>query len=350
MSSPASRACARATSSESVEGSTPVTAQPSRANSSASSPPPQPTSRIRRRFGSCPRSSVRMRRMYPKRDGLSALLRTFRKPSSSHHVWLRRSYISLSTGMGTSPRTNADRTNRIRPPPPSASAARPELPRPAAHPRSTASPRRRLAALVARIGATSRGGCRAKGLATMPLTPFRVAQSRRPALADIIGARRGVNRGDDPLSVDALQVDARRADVGVPELALDHVERHALARELDCVGVAQLVRREAAPDTRLAGEPANLDARVGARPRPPAGRAVDDAEQRPDRQRDPGGQPRSKLLPPPGDHSDHAPPAALAVAHKQRPAPMSRSRSPSASASWMRSPPLQTPIISARSL
>src|SRR5215216_1510803 len=97
--------------------------------------------------------------------------------------------------------------------------------------------------------------------------------------------------------------------------------RHAFARELDGVGVAQLVRREAAPDTRLAGEPAKLDARVGARPRPPARRAVDDAEQRPDRQLDPGGQPRSKLLPPPRVHADLAPPAALAVAHEQRPAP-----------------------------
>src|SRR3954451_6312073 len=37
------------------------------------------------------------------RDGLSALFRTLRKPSSSHHVWLRRSYIWLSTGMGPSP-------------------------------------------------------------------------------------------------------------------------------------------------------------------------------------------------------------------------------------------------------
>src|SRR5215208_1253519 len=49
---------------------------------------------------------------------------TLRKPSSSHHVWLRRSYIWLSTGMGPSPRTNAERSNRIRPPPPLASAAR----------------------------------------------------------------------------------------------------------------------------------------------------------------------------------------------------------------------------------
>jgi hypothetical protein len=46
----------------------------------------------------------------------------------------------------------------------------------------------------------------------------------------------------------------------VAELALDHVERHALARELDGVGVAQLVRREAEPDTRLSGEPAKLAA------------------------------------------------------------------------------------------
>ena len=66
------------------------------------------------------------------------------------------------------------------------------------------------------------------------------------------------------------------------ELALDHVERDALAGELDGVGVAQLVRREAAPDAGLGGEPAELDARVRARPGPPAGRAVDDAEQRPD--------------------------------------------------------------------
>src|SRR4051794_11556437 len=107
-----------------------------------------------------------------------------RKPSSSHHVWLRRSYISLSTGMGPSPRTNADRTNRIRPPPPLASTARPELPRRAAHPRSTASPRLRLAALVARIGATSRGGCCAKG---RPRCPYCHCDKRRSSSAVSIG-------------------------------------------------------------------------------------------------------------------------------------------------------------------
>jgi hypothetical protein len=47
----------------------------------------------------------------------------------------------------------------------------------------------------------------------------------------------------------------------VAELALAHVERHPLARELNGVGVTQLVRREAAPDTGLRGEPAEFDAR-----------------------------------------------------------------------------------------
>ena len=61
----------------------------------------------------------------------------------------------------------------------------------------------------------------------------------------------GVDGGDDLFGVDALQVDAGRAEVGVTELALDHVERDALAGELDGVGVAQLVRREAAPDLSL---------------------------------------------------------------------------------------------------
>jgi nucleotide-binding universal stress UspA family protein len=39
----------------------------------------------------------------------------------------------------------------------------------------------------------------------------------------------------------------------VGELALDDVQRHAFSRELDAVGVAQVVRREASPH---AGVPA----------------------------------------------------------------------------------------------
>jgi hypothetical protein len=47
---------------------------------------------------------------------------------------------------------------------------------------------------------------------------------------------------------DPTQVDRRRAEVGMPELALDDVERHALAGQFERVGVAQLVRREPMPD------------------------------------------------------------------------------------------------------
>lgn len=55
-----------------------------------------------------------------------------------------------------------------------------------------------------------------------------------------------MNRGDDLLGVDSLQVDARRAEVGMTELALD-VERNALAGELERVRVAELMRCEAPP-------------------------------------------------------------------------------------------------------
>jgi hypothetical protein len=54
----------------------------------------------------------------------------------------------------------------------------------------------------------------------------------------------------------------------MPELALDDVERHALARELERVRVAQLVRREPAPDPGQCGEPTELAADGCARPRP----------------------------------------------------------------------------------
>jgi hypothetical protein len=47
----------------------------------------------------------------------------------------------------------------------------------------------------------------------------------------------------------------------VAERALDDVERYAFARELGGVGVTQLVRREAPPDTRLGGEPRTRRAR-----------------------------------------------------------------------------------------
>src|SRR3954462_15329743 len=85
-------------------------------------------------------------------------------------------------------------------------------------------------------------------------------------------------------------------------------------------GVAQSARREPAPHGRLGGEPAELDAHARARPRPPARWAVDDAEQRPDRELKAGGTQGCSLLPAPQVHADLAAPAARAAAHEQGPA------------------------------
>ncbi len=41
--------------------------------------------------------------------------------------------------------------------------------------------------------------------------------------------------------------------LGMPELALNDVQRHVLAREFKCVRVAQLMRREPAPHAHLGG-------------------------------------------------------------------------------------------------
>jgi hypothetical protein len=49
----------------------------------------------------------------------------------------------------------------------------------------------------------------------------------------------------------------------VAELALNDVQRHALARELERVRVAQLMRREPAPDARLGREPPELATDAG---------------------------------------------------------------------------------------
>jgi hypothetical protein len=168
-------------------------------------------------------------------------------------------------------------------------------------------------------------------------------------VADIIGARLArtvamISSGD------ALQVDRGRAEVGVAELTLDHVERHPFARELDGVRVAQLMRREAAPDTRLSGEPTKLDAHVRARPWPPASRTVDDAEQRPDWQLDASGQPRLTLLPTPSVHADRTAPAALAAAHEHRPAARVEIALAERERFLNAQPPRQSTTISARSL
>jgi hypothetical protein len=61
-----------------------------------------------------------------------------------------------------------------------------------------------------------------------------------------------------------LEVDRGGAEAGMPELALNDVQRHALAGELKRVRVAQLMRREPAPDARLGREAPELAADGGA--------------------------------------------------------------------------------------
>jgi hypothetical protein len=104
----------------------------------------------------------------------------------------------------------------------------------------------------------------------------------------------------------------------VPELALDDDQRHALAGHLDGVGVSKLVWREASPHARLAGDASQLRAGGGGRPGPPARGAVDDAEERSDRQLNARLEPGRELLPCPVVHADLAAAAALAAADEQR--------------------------------
>jgi hypothetical protein len=78
------------------------------------------------------------------------------------------------------------------------------------------------------------------------------------------GSVAAVDGGDDFLGVDALEVDRGGAEVGVAELALDDVQRHAFAGELERMGVAELVRREPAAHPGLDGESVKLEAHGGA--------------------------------------------------------------------------------------
>jgi hypothetical protein len=71
--------------------------------------------------------------------------------------------------------------------------------------------------------------------------------------------------------VDPLQVHGRDPQVRMPQLALDDVQWHALARHLDRMGVPQPVRSEPARDTGLGSGAPELLAHARSRQRPPAG-------------------------------------------------------------------------------
>ena len=58
---------------------------------------------------------------------------------------------------------------------------------------------------------------------------------------------------DDLAAVDALQIHAGDAEVGVSQLTLDYDQRNSLVRHLDSVSMAKLVRREAASNTDPGG-------------------------------------------------------------------------------------------------
>jgi hypothetical protein len=118
-----------------------------------------------------------------------------------------------------------------------------------------------------------------------------------------------------------LQIDAGGSEVGMRQLALDDVQRHALPGQLERMRVAQLVRSKPAPDARVDGDSPEFAADCGTGPLSPARRAVDDAKQRPDRKLDARRDPRTQLLPAPLVHPDLAPAPALAAADKYRSAP-----------------------------
>jgi hypothetical protein len=102
------------------------------------------------------------------------------------------------------------------------------------------------------------------------------------------------------------------------ELALDHVERHALAGHLDGVGVAKLMRGKAPSDAGSNGELAQLCADRRRRPRSSACRSVDDAEECANRHLGSVLEPGPKLLPAPVVHPDLTSLAALAGADQDR--------------------------------
>src|SRR4051794_39376581 len=102
---------------------------------------------------------------------------------------------------------------------------------------------------------------------------------------------------DDFGVVDALQVDRSDPEVGVSQLALDDNQRNPLPSHLDRMGMSKLVWREAAAHARARGDPPQLWANSSRKPPAPAGRSVDDAEQRAHRKRGSDLEPGPELVP-----------------------------------------------------
>ena len=133
----------------------------------------------------------------------------------------------------------------------------------------------------------------------------------------------------------------------MPELALDDVDRDALAGELDGMSVAELVGRKPASDAGVGGELAQLAPGGGDQRRPrvapsmtqnsgPGGSKTRSASHASSCSKPNGSMPASRRLSP------------LPWRMSSEPRPWSMSVSLSASASEMRSPPRHSTPISAR--
>jgi hypothetical protein len=72
-----------------------------------------------------------------------------------------------------------------------------------------------------------------------------------------------VDRVHDLSRVDALQVNRRDPEVGMPELPLDDRQRDPFVCHLDRMSMPELVRRKPPPHSSLGREPAKLTTRGG---------------------------------------------------------------------------------------
>src|SRR5947209_19272923 len=106
----------------------------------------------------------------------------------------------------------------------------------------------------------------------------------------------------------------------MPELSLDHDQRDPLARHLDRVRVPELMRREPATNTRLLSGVMQLAANPGARARPSACRAAQNAAQRAERQGGAELEPWFEVRPAPAVHADLPTLVTLPVPHENGPA------------------------------
>ena len=127
-----------------------------------------------------------------------------------------------------------------------------------------------------------------------------------------------MNSLDNLAGVDALEIDAGDAKVGVPELPLDDDQWDALVGHFDRVRVPQLVRRESPSDACCGRGAVQLLARGRCFPTPSRGRSVDHAQQRADREPATDLEPWIQVVPRPAIHADLAATTALTATHQHR--------------------------------